>query len=194
MSADTDNRITLGGRTFVEVTDGTVEHDLKVGALVARSGLEKVERLEGETARQLAGRLLDACLASETLLDLLSCLLIPEDLLGDPEAGGTRDPGQAWSPAVASETRAHLAALRGEENKIAIRALTLRLLVYFFERGIASIVTLPTSSSGGGPETQNLRPATPSGSGIGPASYPSLPAATLTAPGPSSGGPSGRPS
>ncbi len=146
----------LGGRTFLSVSESTVEHDLYFHALVGRAGL-RFEKGDEESPEDFAARILDELVQSGQTLDLLGCLLVPEDVGVD-----------GWTPEEARKTSAFIGQLRGEADKARVRSLVLSLLIGFFGCGLASVWTSPRSSSS--------RPAADMGA--------NLPSATATAAGP----------
>ncbi len=149
----------LGGRTFLSVTESTIEHDLHFHGIAGRAGL-RFEKREEESAEDFAARILAETIESGQALALLGCLIVPE-------AVGV----EGWTPDEASKTAAFLAQLRGEEDKAHVRALILSLIIGFFGCGLASVWTSQRSSSS--------RPMTDSIAG------PGIPI-PVTAPGPSS--------
>jgi hypothetical protein len=138
-----DGRYILGGRPFLSISDSTIEHDLYFHGLAGRAGL-RFEMGQGETAGEFGERILDATIQSGTMLELLGCLIVPEEVGPD-----------GWTPAEAQQTAAFISQLRGADDKAAIRSLVLSLLTDFFQCGLASIWTSPRSSRPSpGPESQ----------------------------------------
>ncbi len=133
--------IVLGGRAFREVKEGTLEHDLRFAGLAARCGFGDIVREDGESADSFAIRILDKALAGLEVLELLACLMVPVDQIGEGQ-----EPGDVWTPALAAETQEFLAALRDPDDKALIRGLVVQLILSFFERGIVSLWTSPRSS------------------------------------------------
>lgn len=131
-----EERHVLGGRTFLSVTDSTVEHDLHFHGIAGRAGL-RFWKHEDESVEGFAARILEEMIQSGKALDLLGCLLVPEEI-------GV----EGWTPEEARKTSAFIGQLRGEEDKARVRALILSLLIGFFGCGLASISTSPRSSSG----------------------------------------------
>lgn len=127
-------KYTIGGRTFLSVTESTVEHDLYFHALAGRAGL-RFEKHEHESAGDFAARVLEEVVQSGKALELLGCLMVPEEV-------GV----EGWNPDEARKTAAFIGQLRGEEDKALVRALILSLLMDFFRCGLASIWTSPRSS------------------------------------------------
>jgi hypothetical protein len=150
-------RVVLGGRTFVSVTESTVEHDLYFHGLAGRAGL-RFEKLERESPEDFAARILEETVQSGKTLELLGCLLVPDEI-------GT----ECWTPEEARKTAVFIGQLRGEEDKARVRALILSLLIGFFGCGLASIWTSPRSSSNRPGSDENDNPAMTAMAG-GPAS------------------------
>lgn len=125
----------LGGRTFLSVTESTVEHDLTFHGVAGRAGL-RFEKRDEEAVEEFAARILEETIQSGQALELLGCLLVPEEV-------GV----EGWTPEEARKTAAFIGQLRGEEDKARVRALILSLLIGFFGCGLASIRTSPRSLS-----------------------------------------------
>ena len=178
----------LGGRTFLTIRESTIEQDFRFLALVKQARIDEVVMQPGESPEAFARRLLEVTIESGAILDLLGCLLVPED-----KAPRDRDPGEAWTPEMGQETARFLGQLRDPKDKAEVRGLVLSLLVSFFESGIVSLWTSTTSSAEAIPTTENSR-VRPAGTAPGPSSSGSSPRATTTAPSGSSAGRSGSPS
>ena len=179
---------TIGGRTFLPLRESTVEQDFRFLALIKRARIDEVVMQPGESPEAFARRLLEVTIESGVILDLLGCLLIPEDI-----APQDRDPGEVWTPEVGRETAQFLGQLRDPKDKAEVRGLVLSLLVTFFESGIVSLWTSTTSSAEAIPNPK-ASPAHPAGTDPGLNSSGNSPRATTTAPGGSSAGRSGSPS
>jgi hypothetical protein len=175
----------LGGRTFLPITESTVEQDFRFLALVKQARIDEVVLRPGESPEAFARRLLEAAVASGAILELLGCLLVPEEA-----APPDRDPGEAWTREMSAETARFLGRLRDPADKAAIRSLVLSLLISFFESGIVSLWTSTTSSGEAVPANGNPS-ATPDATDPGPGSSWSSPEATTTTPNGSSDGLSG---
>ena len=139
----------LGGRTFLSVTESTIEHDLYFHALAGRAGL-RFEKGDEESPEDFAARILDELVQSGQTLELLGCLLVPEEV-------GV----EGWTPDEARRTAAFIGQLRGEADKARVRSLVLSLLIGFFGCGLASVWTSPRSSRN--------QPAADTGAGPSPA-------------------------
>jgi len=128
------DKYAIGGRAFVPITESTVEHDLYFHGLAGRAGL-RFEKHEHESAADFGERVLEETIQSGKALELVGCLIVPEEV-------GVDD----WTPEEARKTAAFIGKLRGEEDKARVRALILSLLMDFFRCGLASIWTSPKSS------------------------------------------------
>jgi hypothetical protein len=173
---------TIGGRTFLPLRESTVEQDFRFLALIKRARVDEVVLQPGESAEAFARRLLEATIESGVILDLLGCLLVPEDI-----APRDRDPGEVWTSEVGRETARFLGLLRDPKDKAEVRGLVLSLLVSFFESGIVSLSTSRTSSVEAIPNPETSQ-AHPDGMAPGPSSSGSSPQATTTWPSGSSTG------
>jgi len=172
----------LGGRTFLPLRESTVEQDFRFLALVGRARIDEVVMQPGERPEAFARRLLEVTIESGVILDLLGCLLVPEEL-----APQDRNPGEVWTPEVGQETARFLGQLRDPKDKAEVRSLVLSLLVSFFESGIVSLWTSPMSFAEAIPiPTPNQ--VSPAGTDSGPISFGNSPQATTTGPSGSSAG------
>jgi hypothetical protein len=178
----------LGGRAFLPLRESTVEQDFRFLALVGRARIDEVVMQPGERPEAFARRLLEATIESGVILDLLGCLLIPVEL-----APGDRDPGEVWTPEIGQETALFLGRLRDPKDKAEVRGLVLSLLVSFFESGIVSLWTSPTSFAEAIPNPKDNQ-APPAGTDPGPNSSGGSQRATTTGPSGSSAGPFASPS
>lgn len=171
----TENHI-LGGRAFLPLRESTVEQDFRFLALIKRARVDEVVMQPGESPEAFARRLLEVTIESGVILDLLGCLLVPEDL-----APGDRDPGEVWTSELGRETAQVLGRLHDPKDKAEVRGLVLSLLVSFFESGIVSLSTSRTSSVETIP-SPGKSPAHPDGMAPGPSWSGSSPQATTTEP------------
>jgi hypothetical protein len=167
---------TLGGRTFLPVRESTVEQDFRFLALIKRARVDEVVMHPGESPEAFARRLLETTIESGMILDLLGCLLVPEDI-----APQDRDPGEVWTSEMGRETAQFLGQLRDPKDKAEVRGLVLSLLVSFFESGIVSLWTSRTSSVETIP-SPGSNPAHPDGMAPGPSLSGNSPRATTTVP------------
>jgi hypothetical protein len=129
-------RWTLGGRDFESAGVSTIEQDLAYWRVAKASGLDSIEQLEGEGGEEFGERLLNRVIATEQVLPLLGCMLVPE---GTPDGG--------WTPELSREVQAHLKGLTAPEDKARFRAIVLSTLIDFFESGMGSSRISRTSSN-----------------------------------------------
>ncbi len=177
----------LGGRTFLAIRESTVEQDFRFLALIGRARIDEITMAQGENPEDFARRLLETTIESGVILDLLGCLLVPEDV-----TPRDRDPGEAWTPEIGRQTAQFLGQLKDPKDKAEVRSLVLSLLVSFFESGIVSLWSSTTSSSEAIPEPDS-RQASRAGTDPGPSSSRNSPPGTTTAPRESPVGRSGSP-
>ena len=166
----------LGGRAFLPIGESTVEQDFRFLSLIKRARIDEVVMQPDESAEAFARRLLEVTIESGVILDLLGCLLVPEDI-----APGDRDPGEAWTPEIGRQTARFLGRLKDPKDKAEVRSLVLSLLVSFFESGIVSLWTSTTSSSEAVPNPKNKQ-APRDATAPGPNSSGSSQRGTTTAP------------
>lgn len=133
------NRHVLGGRVFLEVGNSTLEQDLTIRPLIRKAGLDDAVLHEGEEPGAFALRVLDTALESRAVLQLLGCLLVPEELATSSE------PGMSWTPEIGQETARFLGDLTTQDDKAQVRQLIQTLISAFFENGITSLWNSKTS-------------------------------------------------
>lgn len=150
---DSPQGITIGGRRFMAVQEGTLRHDLRYMELVSQLGLQSLQMREGEAPEEFAVRLLGELVAAGVVLELLGTLLIPEGRSAEE-----------WTPEMAGETAAFFSGLTKPEDKAAVHAQVITLVLDFFERGMVALWTSRRSSSAVHPEGPSEGPiATVSG-------------------------------
>lgn len=130
--------IVLGGLGFRIITNGTVKHDLWMYAQVKAAGLSELEIKPGQSPEAFVDEVLGRLMASDRALVLLGGLLLPERL-------EMKD----WTPQVAAEVTAHLEGLIEPQDKALVRGTLASMVVGFFQSGLVSFVTSPTSSGAG---------------------------------------------
>ena len=167
---------TIGGRTFLPLRESTVEQDFRFLALIKRAQIDEVVMQPGASPEAFARRLLEVTIESGLILDLLGCLLVPEDI-----ASRDRDPGEVWTSEVGRETAQFLGQLRDPKDKAEVRGLVLSLLVSFFESGIVSLWNSTTSFAEAIPRSKRDQEPQ-AGTDCGPNSSESSPRATTTEP------------
>src|SRR6266403_531754 len=141
----------LGGREFDVVSRGTIEWDVALLTVLQGLGLADVVLGPGETAEQLAHRILKTLTSTPKLFDLLGCLLVPKGTeLFD------------WSPELQQQTASFIKRLHGEEDKAAIKSQVVSMVTVFFQSGLLSMQTCLPSSPAQEMRTEQPGPSTAS--------------------------------
>lgn len=149
--------ITLGGRKFRPVVQGSIANDCWTMGRIQRAGLTSVPRAENQSAESWARDVLAAVMESGRLLELLGGLLVPVEI-----------EDSAWSEDLARQTAAFIGGLTAPDDKATVQALTLSVLLPFFESELASSRSSAASLTpgpGAGSSATTSEPATISGSG-----------------------------
>ena len=97
----------LGGRTFLTITDSTVEQDFHFLALTSRAHIDKITLQPDESPEAFGRRLLELTVKSGLVLELLGCLLVPQQ---DTVTGA--EPGEAWTREIGEATAIFLGQLK----------------------------------------------------------------------------------
>jgi hypothetical protein len=129
-------KIKIGGRTFVQVTNSTIEHDFWLMAHIRGAGLDRIAIGENEPPEDFAVRLLNDVISSGRVFPILGGLFLPEKI-------SSLD----WTPEVAEETAAYLKKVSDPDDKALIQQQVISLLLSFFQSGLASL-TISRRSSG----------------------------------------------
>lgn len=130
----------IGGRGFLTVREATVAQDFHFLGLVSRAGIDRMSIGQNEEPEDFARRLLEHSVRSGAVLELLGCLLVPEE-----EVKPGQEPGEAWTVEGCKHTARHIGKCKSADDKAKINALVLSLLITFFESGIVSLWTSRTS-------------------------------------------------
>jgi hypothetical protein len=125
----------LGGRRFVPIGESTIEHDFNISALLRGARLDEFTAPAGSSPEAIATEILDRVLQSGKAFEILGCLLLPEGMKAED-----------WTPALGAETADQLRGLTAREDKAVITALTVSLIIGFFESGLGLRESSPTSS------------------------------------------------
>lgn len=147
------DRHKLGGRSFLTVQDATFEQDLLYLELIHNAHIDRIVKSENEDVAEFSERLLGALVGDGAVLKLIGCMLVPA-AKSTRRLGFRRDTPIAWTPEIGEETARFIGGLKTPEDKAKLRALTLTLLVHFFESGTVSLWTTQTSSDGAVPEPE----------------------------------------
>jgi hypothetical protein len=129
--------ITIGGRVFTPLLVSTIEHDLWLMSHIQKAGLDTLRKLSEETMDVFVLRILREVIDSGRVFELLGGMLVPENVA--PEA---------WTPAMAIETADFIRHLTDLEDKRIVQAQVVSLLIGFFENGLTSLITSPSSLAG----------------------------------------------
>ncbi len=124
------HKVTLAGRTFQEVTNSTLQHDIATCELLQRMGLSKLAEHAGEGDAALRDRIMSGMISSGELLPLLGHLLMP-----------ATKKGVDWTPQMAQETAKFFAALNTPEDKAALTGLIVEVALFFCSAAIGSMLT-----------------------------------------------------
>lgn len=152
----------IGGRTFVQASDTTLEQDFTFTALLKDAGLDEVTIEAGEDPEAVGRRVLMAAIANGAAFKMLGCILVPEALVPKRTrfTFGRRDsPSAGWTPDVGEDTAAFMARLSDPREKAKVRGLVLSLILSFFSSGTAFFWTTPTSSDETVPAMEEEIPA-----------------------------------
>lgn len=136
----------LGGRDFDVVSRGTIEWDITLLTLLQGLGLAEIVMGPGESAEQLAHRVLKILTSSPKLFELLGCLLVPT---------GTEP--FAWSLELQRDTASFIKRLHSQEDKAVIKAQIVSMVISFFHQGLLSMQTFQLSSPDPATTTQQPR-------------------------------------
>lgn len=128
---------TIGGRRFLEIDEGTLEHDLAFVETVNAAGIDRFALEPGEDPEAFARRVTRAIAGSGRMLDLLGMMLLPAELMQDAPAGAK--PGDLWTRATQAEVSGFLARVTTRTDKDRVHVLAVTLLVQLFAAGIVSL-------------------------------------------------------
>lgn len=122
--------ITIEGRSFVPVRNGTFAHDIWVTKKIREAGLADLRIAEGETEDQFIERIAITAFESGQALQLLGGLFVP---------AGTemRD----WSPDLAARTSEFFGNVTDPDSKQVLRTQIASALFYFFLSALDSSKT-----------------------------------------------------
>ena len=132
---ETPQVVTIGGRSFMAVQEGTLRHDLHYMELVSKMGLQSLQMRTEEAPEEYAVRLLGELVRAGAVLEMLGTLLLPVGKRPDE-----------WTPAMAAETADFFAGLTNPADKAAVQGQVITLLLDFFERGMVGLWTSRKSS------------------------------------------------
>lgn len=123
--------ITIGGKTFDVVQEGSIRFELHVEATLRRYGLQRIEIQKGESPDAFATRLFDEIISTGACLEIVSLFLTPS--------------GVPWSVPQVAKTAEFLADLTDPVDKAKVRDLVVQAFMGFFKSGLALLVISRTS-------------------------------------------------
>lgn len=124
--------ITIEGKRFVTLQNGTFAHDIWLTRKIREAGLANIKIEDGETEDTFIDRIAKTAYESGEALSMLGGLLIP---------AGT-DPRQ-WTPQLAQESAAFFGNVTDPQSKQVLRTQIASALFYFFLSALASSKTSP---------------------------------------------------
>jgi hypothetical protein len=123
-------QITIEGKEFVPVHNGTFAHDIWLTAKVREAGLSDLRIGEDETEDQFIERIAVTAFESGKALELLGGLFMP---------AGTD--ARAWTKELAAKTSEFFGNVTDAESKKTLRTQIASALFYFFVNALASSKT-----------------------------------------------------
>lgn len=149
--------ITIEGRQFKPIKNGTFAHDIWITSKVRAAGLSNVTIADGETQDDFIERLAVEAWNSGFLLEIMGALLIP----ADKEA-------KDWTPELGKKTAEFFGNVTDEESKTQLRMTAGGVLYYFFVKGLSSSATsmksgIQMAKDEGEPRATEAAPTTATG-------------------------------
>lgn len=124
--------ITIEGKRFVTLQNGTFAHDIWLTKKIREAGLANVAIKEGETEDDFIDRIAKSAFESGEALNLLGGLLIPADT-----------DARAWTPELAQKTSEFFGNVTDPASKQVLRTQIASALFYFFVSALVSSKTSP---------------------------------------------------
>lgn len=128
--------ITIEGRKYVPIKNGTFAHDIWITKKVREAGLSNIHIDEGETQDDFIDRLAVAAWESGVVLEILGGLLMPAEI----EA-------KNWTPDLAKKTSEFFGNVTDDESKKKLRMQVGGVLFYFFVSALSSSKTSTKSGT-----------------------------------------------
>jgi hypothetical protein len=122
--------ITIEGKRFVPLRNGTFAHDIWLTRKIREAGLSNISIGDGETPDQFIERIAIVAHESGISLQLLGGLLLPE---------GVEE--RNWTPELAESTAQFFGNVTDPEGKRILRTQIASALFYFFANALASSPT-----------------------------------------------------
>ena len=128
--------ITLGGKRYQILSEGSIRFDFHVEATLRRLGLDQIEMHKGEDPLAFSRRLFDTIIATGQAIEIVALFLVPE--------------GETWSVDGCARVAAHIEALTDSVDKAVVKDLVVQAFMGFFAKGLASAVISRSSLVGAG--------------------------------------------
>lgn len=138
--------VTIEGRKFKPVKNGTFAHDIWITRKVREAGMSNVGLEEGETQDEFIDRFAARLWESGALLEILGGLLMPSDI--EPKD---------WTPEMAKATSDFFGNVTEDESKKFLRMQAGGVLFYFFATALSSSKTSTKSGPVTGTEVGEHR-------------------------------------
>ncbi|CAJ0862080.1 hypothetical protein R77567_01615 [Ralstonia sp. LMG 32965] len=127
--------ITIQGREFVPMKNGTFAHDIWITRKTREAGLADIRQEPGESHDQFIERIAAIAWGSGAMLEILGGTLLPAGM--EPKD---------WTPEVAAATGAFFGSVTDEASKRQLRSQIGGVIFLFFVSGLSSSETSPKSS------------------------------------------------
>lgn len=128
--------MTIEGKRFVTMQNGTFAHDIWLTRKIREAGLAGIAIGDDESQDQFIERIAISAYESGVALDLLGGLFLPA-------AVEPRD----WTPELAAQTSEFFGNVTDPDAKQALRMQIASALFYFFASALASSKTSPKSGA-----------------------------------------------
>lgn len=128
------SEITIQGRRYTQIVNGTFAHDMWLMSKIRESGLSNIKINEGESQDEFIERIAAVAFESGGALDLLGGTCLPEGV----ESG-------KWTPEIAKATADFFGGVTDPKDKQIIRSMMAGLLFHFFVSGVAYSTTFQKS-------------------------------------------------
>lgn len=135
--------ITIQGREFVPMKNGTFAHDIWITRKTREAGLADIRQEEGESHEHFIERIASIAWGSGAMLEILGGMLLPAGM--EPKD---------WTPEIAAATGAFFGSVTDEASKRQLRSQIGGVIFLFFVSGLSSSGISPKSS----PETGEDEP------------------------------------
>jgi len=126
--------ITIEGKRFEPVRNGTFAHDIWLTKKIREAGLAGLTIGDEETQDQFIERIAKSAYESGVALQLLGGLFMPAGV-----------ESRSWTPGLAEQTAEFFGNVTDPQSKQALRMQIASALFYFFASALASSKTSPKS-------------------------------------------------